>query len=226
MLAIAGGKGGCGKTTVTVGLARALAHRGRRPLVIDGDCDMPDLHHRLGLSRGGVDALARGKPLDQAVSKSPHCPGVSVLSGGQRDNLSTALLRAVCWDGPVLVDCSAGINADSLRPLRHAESVLVVSTDEPQCIEDAEQTRVVTRRLQATLEGVLLRETAGRGRTEPPPEWSVLERVPFVERPLQNRTVQHAFRNLSRSMFPEKEKDHEVQSSSNRSTATYSSTIL
>src|SRR6056297_615748 len=51
MLAIAGGKGGCGKTTTAVGLARAFASLGADPLVVDADLDMPDLHHRTGVDR-------------------------------------------------------------------------------------------------------------------------------------------------------------------------------
>lgn len=46
MLAIAGGKGGCGKTTTTLGLARAHPDR---VLAADLDWDMPNLHALAGV---------------------------------------------------------------------------------------------------------------------------------------------------------------------------------
>lgn len=43
MLAVAGGKGGSGKTTTTVGLARALVRRGASVVAADADWDLPNL---------------------------------------------------------------------------------------------------------------------------------------------------------------------------------------
>ncbi|RDZ49114.1 CDP-4-dehydro-6-deoxy-D-gulose 4-reductase, partial [Haloferax sp. Atlit-10N] len=46
MLAIAGGKGGCGKTTIALGVGQALGTPTRPALVVDTDRDMPNLHRR------------------------------------------------------------------------------------------------------------------------------------------------------------------------------------
>ena len=43
MIAVTGGKGGSGKTTTTVGLARALARRGASVVAADADWDLPNL---------------------------------------------------------------------------------------------------------------------------------------------------------------------------------------
>lgn len=43
MIAVAGGKGGSGKTTTTVGLARALSRRGAAVVAADADCELPNL---------------------------------------------------------------------------------------------------------------------------------------------------------------------------------------
>jgi septum site-determining protein MinD len=211
MLAIAGGKGGCGKTTTTLGLAAALGRRGAEPLVIDGDCDMPDVHHRLEMPRGdGVDALARGRPLRAVATGADSLPGVHVVQGGRRRALDTALGRARQWDGPILVDCGAGTNPDAVTPLRHAERAVVVSTNQPQCIEDAETTRQIARRLSTTVTGVVVRRSdpettggrAGAPRSRLRPEWTVLGEIPSVDAPLEDDQVTDVFQTVAASVYP------------------------
>ena len=47
------GKGGCGKSTVTSLLAKALARRGKEILVIDSDESNYGLHRQLGMKLRG-----------------------------------------------------------------------------------------------------------------------------------------------------------------------------
>ena len=185
MLAVTGGKGGCGKTTTAVGVARALATRGYDPLVIDADVDMPDLHHLVAIDRrDGVDALARGAPLDRAVQQSTTVPGVAFVTAGSPDRTAAALRATARWPGPVLVDCPAGAGPDATRPLRAAESALIVSTDERQAIEDSRRTLAVARQLGARPVGVVLRTVT---RDDPPSRigrCQVLEALSTVDDPL------------------------------------------
>ncbi|MUV61849.1 AAA family ATPase, partial [Halobacterium sp. CBA1126] len=82
MLAVAGGKGGSGKTTTALGLAGALVERRRRPLVVECDLDAPNLHLRAGVPRDpGLDA-----PDPTAAShESTAVPGADVLPAGDAD---------------------------------------------------------------------------------------------------------------------------------------------
>ncbi|POG57234.1 nucleotide-binding protein, partial [Haloferax marisrubri] len=75
MLAIAGGKGGSGKTTTTLGLASALDGP---VLAVDADRDMPNLHAMAGVERPG-DAAADGPAGEPSVRAHPTDPTVSVL---------------------------------------------------------------------------------------------------------------------------------------------------
>lgn len=49
--AIAGAKGGCGKTTTTIGLAEAVGRTGRTALAVDADRQLPNLHVMGGTNR-------------------------------------------------------------------------------------------------------------------------------------------------------------------------------
>lgn len=187
MLAIAGGKGGCGKTTVALGVARALANRGRRPLVIDADVDMPDLHHYAGIDRGeGVDAVARGRPLAETIQWSTAVPGVALLTAGTPEHTRTVLRGATAWEGPVLIDCPAGIGPDAVWPFRLADRTLVVSTNTPQCLEDTRRSLSVASQLETRPVGVIVRTDAPAGVPDRVGTVPVVETLPTVDMPLDN----------------------------------------
>lgn len=206
MLAIAGGKGGCGKTTVTLGLAGALAQRGFDPLVVDADCDMPDIHHRLGIdSSGGIEALADGTRVQDA--RVTTTPGISVITGGRRKALEPALAQVRAWQGPVLVDCAAGLDSDAVRPLRHADVALLVSTDDQACLLDTDQTRSVAARLGSAPGGVVVRSTATQGSETVPTRWTVHSHLPYVDAPLKNTHLRVKYRAISKRVFPGRRTD-------------------
>jgi septum site-determining protein MinD len=159
VIGVAGGKGGSGKTTTTVGLAQALAEAGREPLVIDADRRTPDLHLLATVSRApGLDALANER-LDRILHRSPTLPGVAVLPVGDATapELSAGLRRASSWHGPVLVDCPAGGGRDAARPLRHCDRTVLVTAATPQSVTDTRKTAAVARRLDAPPAALLVR---------------------------------------------------------------------
>jgi septum site-determining protein MinD len=149
--AIAGGKGGCGKTTTVLGLALALVERGRRPVVVDADVDVPDLHIRADVDREpGLPALARGARPTQVVQPSPEFPGVGVLSTGTADTpVDVAIRRLAPLDRPVLIDCPAGASPDAAAPLRAAERTILVTLATPVSRQDTAKTARMARALAA-----------------------------------------------------------------------------
>jgi septum site-determining protein MinD len=165
MLAIAGGKGGCGKTTTAVGLARALASLGARPLVVDADLDMPDLHHRTAVDRTPGIATAVDHPDPRAVAQSaPRFPGIDVLPCCEADTTTAATLfdRLDGDDGPVLLDCPAGASPDAVAPLRAADRTVVVSTPHERSLRDAAKTAAMARQLDAPPVTAVLVRSDGR----------------------------------------------------------------
>jgi len=170
MLAIAGGKGGCGKTTTAVGLARALATPGTRPLVVDADIDMPDLHHRTEVDREpGIAAAVESEDPRAVAQRSDRFPGVDILPcGGADTTTAAALFERLASQGdhgqpdePVLLDCPAGASPDAAAPLRAADRTVLVSTPRERSLRDAAKTAAMARELDAAPVGVVLVRSDG-----------------------------------------------------------------
>jgi len=215
MLAIAGGKGGSGKTTTALGLARALARRGRHPVVVDCDCDMPNLHHLANVEyRGGVDELAKGRTIEQALQNSTAVPGVRLLTAGDREHVETALRRVRSWHGPVILDCPPGIGPDAVRPLRFATETLLVTTDQPQSIADTQTTAQSASELDTSAVGVVVRLTEGETDSEDrrhdetvrwPETVSLQTQVPTVGDPFDHPTVRQGWAEIATKLDSHRE---------------------
>jgi septum site-determining protein MinD len=196
VLAVAGGKGGSGKTTTALGIAAALVERRRRPLVMDCDLDAPNLHLRAGVPREpGVDA--RGKPSTNAT-ESPELPGVDVLPAGRASGEAVeAVIRELPNDRPVVLDCPAGASEAATRPLRLADVAIVVTTRGRESIEDALKTASMARAVGTTVAAVAV---TGTGSV---PEGlrsafgvSTVVPVPTVESPLDDERARAAYATI------------------------------
>jgi len=197
MLAITGGKGGCGKTTTALGLGRALAARGAEPLVVDADSDMPDLHHLAAIPREpGIDTLA-DSTLDSVVRSPDRFPGINLLTAGSRRRIGSALQRAAEWPGPVLVDCPPGTGPETVRPLRHVEAALVVSTDQPACLDDTRRTVETLGEVGLPCPGIAVVSRFGEAGSTTIEGCPVLGISPSVQSPLSDPRVERTWKRVA-----------------------------
>ncbi len=150
VLAVASGKGGVGKTNVSVNLATAFAKMGRRPMVMDADLGLANVDVLLGLPPPKFNlfhVISGERSLDEVVVEAPG--GIKVIpaaSGIQRmAELSpaehSALIRAFGeLTVPVdilMVDAAAGISDSVVSFTKASQEVIVVVCDEPASITDA-----------------------------------------------------------------------------------------
>ncbi|MCZ8129765.1 MAG: MinD/ParA family protein [Steroidobacteraceae bacterium] len=149
VIAVTGGKGGVGKTTVSANLAVALAERGREVLVLDADLGLANIDVLLGLqprwNLGHV--LAGERTLEDIMVTGPRGIRILPASSGVRRmaNLGplehAGLIRAFSeLSGRLdylLVDTAAGIHDSVLTFARAAQHALVVVCDEPASLTDA-----------------------------------------------------------------------------------------
>lgn len=155
MFALTGGKGGVGKTTTALGLAVAVARRGRSPVVLDADVDTPNLATAAGVPSTGVAAVARGA----VVAEAGHSvDGATVLGLRTADGAATvrdALDALSGCDRPVFVDCPAGAGRVHGIALRAADRAVLVTRPTRRAVTDALKAAAMARELDAAPVGVL-----------------------------------------------------------------------
>ena len=93
VFAIASGKGGVGKSSVTVNLALAMAHQGLKVGIVDADIYGHSVPAMLGV------ADSRPTQVDDLIMPVPTASGVSVISIGM---LKPRRDQVVAWRGPML----------------------------------------------------------------------------------------------------------------------------
>ncbi|ELZ98784.1 cell division inhibitor MinD-like (ATPase involved in chromosome partitioning) [Haloferax mucosum ATCC BAA-1512] len=158
MLAIAGGKGGSGKTTTTLGLASALDGP---VLAVDADRDMPNLHTMAGVERRD-DGGASDAVLEPTVHQHPTDQTVSVLpapSGTDDEAFEEWLESIAADDRTTVVDCPAGAGPDAATPLRVADGVVVVTPLCAPALRDAAKTAAMARALGTPVIGCVVTRT-------------------------------------------------------------------
>lgn len=149
VISVTGGKGGVGKSNVSVNTAIALAEQGKRVVLLDADLGLANLDILLGLSvnKNLADVLAGTATLAEIMVDGPSGIKIIPASSGtqQMANLGeqehagiiTAFSELANYMDVLIVDTAAGISRTVTSFVRATQEVLVVVTDEPTSVTDA-----------------------------------------------------------------------------------------
>ncbi len=152
IIAIASGKGGVGKSTITAGLSAALANMGYKVLAIDADIGLRNLDLLLGLSNLSVfdfsDVLSENCSLEKAIIAHSKISNLFFLTAPQistSDEIRPDGLKRICeltknFYDFIIIDCPAGIGSGFISAAAAAEIALVVATPDLTSIRDADRT--------------------------------------------------------------------------------------
>jgi ATP-binding protein involved in chromosome partitioning len=165
VIAIASGKGGVGKSSVSTNLAIALSQRGKRTAIIDADVYGFSVPRMLGIERKPVI-------IDKMIVP-PEAHGVAVISigffapennpviwrGPMLHKALTQFVTDVYWDKPdiVIIDMPPGTGDVSLTMAQFlpATEVVVVTTPQPAAQRVAQRAAYMARKVNLRVAGVI-----------------------------------------------------------------------
>ena len=147
-LAIASGKGGVGKTTISVNLALTQA-RFSNCLLLDADMGMANAHILLGINpKTSVRDVVEGKlSLESAIVEGPN--NIQFLSGGSGITELLSINKTKKFNfirsfetlsqkvDHLFVDVSAGADEMALNMISASDKLLIVLVNEPTSFMDA-----------------------------------------------------------------------------------------
>jgi len=149
VIAVTGGKGGVGKTNVSVNLSLALAQMERRVVLMDADLGLANVDVMMGVrAEGNISDVLSGHaslrdimvPVNDYLKIVPASSGtqeMTQLSVHEHAELIHAFSDISDEVDVLVIDTAAGISDAVVSFVRAAQDVLVVVCDEPTSITDA-----------------------------------------------------------------------------------------
>ena len=172
IVAIIGGKGGVGKTTLTSNLATVLSKLGKSVVAVDANLTTPNLGMHLGLHLvpNTLHDVLRG---DAELSDSlyPHPLGFRVLPAsmniydlkgvdvGRLPEITLNLMGEVDY---VLMDCAAGLGREAMNALLASTEILLITNPDWPSVADALRTAKIAKANNKKILGVVVNRVRGK----------------------------------------------------------------
>jgi flagellar biosynthesis protein FlhG len=175
VITVTSGKGGVGKSSVSVNLAIQLSKLGKRVVILDADFGLANVEVMLGIRPryNLADLMFRGKGILDIITKGPE--NIGFISGGSgiqelteltRDQilaLSQKLYELDEIADVIIIDTGAGVNDSVLEFVLASSEVLLVVTPEPTSITDAYALlKILNRKVDFSNDNTVIKMVANR----------------------------------------------------------------
>jgi flagellar biosynthesis protein FlhG len=149
VIAVTSGKGGVGKSNISVNLAVTLAQGGERVMVMDADMGLANIDVLLGLkSKMNLSHVVNGEcSLEETIIEGPAgvkivpassgIAAMSDLTPAQNAGVINSFSELTQPIDTLIIDTAAGLSDSVVSFTRAAREVIVVVCDEPASITDA-----------------------------------------------------------------------------------------
>jgi len=148
-LAVTSGKGGVGKSNISLNLALCFQRLGRRVLLVDADTNLANIDILLGISPKFTlaDVILKGQFIHDILVDGPE--GLHILPAGSgvvemlglddvmADRIERGLADLERAQDLIILDTGAGISEGVVEFASASDEVIVVTTPEPTAITDA-----------------------------------------------------------------------------------------
>jgi len=148
IITITSGKGGVGKTNVSVNMALAYARMGKKVVVMDADLGLANVNIMLNMVPKYTlyDMIRRKKTMKEIMVETDY--GISIVAGAsgfskianltdeERQNFIKEL-NTLSFADIIIIDTSAGVSSNVLDFIAAADDAIIITTPEPTAITDA-----------------------------------------------------------------------------------------
>lgn len=175
VIAVTSGKGGVGKSSVSVNIGIQMSRLGKRVVILDADFGLANVEIMLGIRPKYTlaDLIFRGKSLQDIITEGPE--GIGFISGGSGiQELSNVTKDQVIFltqklyeldelADVIIIDTGAGISDSVLEFITVCSEVLLIATPEPTSITDAYALlKTLNRRSEFSIEKTRIKMIANR----------------------------------------------------------------
>jgi flagellar biosynthesis protein FlhG len=149
IISVSSGKGGVGKSTLSLNIGAELRQIGYRVVVIDGDFGTANLHVMAGLrvDRTLRDVVLERCPMEDVVYKVSEGPDIvpgssglfelANLSAAKRDLVLSRIAELTRLYDVVLIDTAAGVSSSVIDFVVFSDLSVVISSPEKTAITDS-----------------------------------------------------------------------------------------
>jgi flagellar biosynthesis protein FlhG len=148
IITVTSGKGGVGKTNVSVNMALAYARLGKKVVVMDADLGLANVNVMLNMipKFNLYHVIRKQKTMKEILLETEY--GISIVAGAsgfskianltedERQNFINELDTLSSAD-IIIIDTSAGVSSNVLDFIAAADDVVIITTPEPTAITDA-----------------------------------------------------------------------------------------
>jgi len=148
VIAVSSGKGGVGKTNMSINIAIAYAQLGKKVLVMDADLGLANvnvamgiipkynLYHLIRQKKKMKDIIINTDFGIQIVAGASGFSKIANLSDEEREHFIEEISQMDAVD-VIVIDTSAGVSSNVLDFIAAADDAIIVTTPEPTAITDA-----------------------------------------------------------------------------------------
>lgn len=149
VITVTSGKGGVGKSNVSVNLAIQLGKMGKKVIILDADFGLANVEVMLGIrpKYNLADLMFGGKSVRDIISPGPENIGFISGGSGMREltNLDKGQIQKIVnmmyeldsLADVIIIDTGAGISDSVIDLILASSEILLVATPEPTSITDA-----------------------------------------------------------------------------------------
>lgn len=149
VIAVTSGKGGVGKSSVSINLAVQFTKMGKKVIILDADFGLANIEVMFGVipKYNLSDLMASGREISEIITEGPE--GIKFISGGsgiaklvnpdkeQVKRLVNKMSELENMADVIIIDTGAGISSTVMEFLVASPETIIVTTPEPTSITDS-----------------------------------------------------------------------------------------